>query len=149
MRSFVLLACVALLSACGTSGVVNVETLTKPIPAGQSRLIVSRDNSLLYLAGAADVSLNGRKIASLARGGSVIEDIPAGPHIISVNAPTTFGNYTAPFEAKSGKTYSFEVSPNSKKSMLPGMALGALGEAADAQNNKNTGYFQIILIDEQ
>lgn len=145
MRVFILCACLILLTACGTTGVSNLSTLNQPIPSGQSRLIVSRTNSLLYLAGAADVSLNGRKIASLGRGGSVVEDIPTGKHILSVNAPATFGNYTTTLEAKSGKTYNFEVSPNSNKSMMPGAAFGVLGEAMEAQANKNTGYFQIIL----
>jgi hypothetical protein len=145
MRTFILCACLILLTACGTTGVSNLSTLNQPIPSGQSRLIVSRNNSLLYLAGAADGSLNGRKIASLGRGGSVVEDIPSGKHVLSVNAPATFGNYTTTLEAKSGKTYSFEVSPNSKKSMMPGAVFGMLGEAMDAQANENTGYFQIVL----
>ncbi|MCD8563302.1 MAG: hypothetical protein LRY54_04570 [Alphaproteobacteria bacterium] len=67
MRKFVLLTFALLLSACGTSGVQNVELLNQPMPEKHSRLIVNRSNDLLYLAAAADVSVNGRKIASLAR----------------------------------------------------------------------------------
>lgn len=143
MKKLILLASSIILSACGTTGMANMSALSEPIPSGQSRIIVSRNNSLLYLAGAADISLDGKEIASLARGGSVVENIPIGKHTLSVNAPMTFGNYTSAFEAKPGKTYTFEISPNRNKSIAPGILLGAFGEAAEAQVSENTGYFQI------
>lgn len=145
MRKLILLACVVLLSGCGTTGVSNSALLDQPIPSKQARLVVSRTNSMLYFAGAADVSLNGRKIASLGRGSSTVENIQTGRNVLSVNAPTTFGNFTTTFEAKSGKTYTFEVAPNDNKSMMPGAVFGMLGEAVDAHVNDNTGYFQIVL----
>lgn len=145
MRKLILLTSLILLSACGTTGVSNSALLDQPIPSKQARLVVTRTNSMLYFAGAADVSLNGRKIVSLGRGGSTIENIQSGRNVLSVIAPGTFGNYTTTFEAKAGKIYTFEVAPNDNKSMMPGAVFGMLGEAVDAHANENTGYFQIVL----
>ena len=133
-------ACAALLSGCGTTGTINKELINQPIPAEHSRIIVQRDNSLLYFGGAANVSVDDVKIASLARGASVLKDIPAGRHHISVHAPTTVGSYGVGWEAVAGKTYHFDVSPNDEKSPAMGMALGVIGDAID-----NTGYFKIHL----
>ncbi len=146
MRKLILLVCVVLLSGCGTTGVSNSALLDQPIPPKQARLIVTRTNSMLYFAGAADVSLNGRKIASLGRGSSTVENIQTGRNVLSVNAPTTFGHFTTTFEAKSGKIYTFEVAPRSE-AMHVGAAFGMLGEAVNAHVNDNTGYFQIVLKD--
>ncbi len=139
MKKFILLSCLAFLSACGTQGTINAELATQKIPAKHSRLIITRDNSLLYMAGAADVSVDGQKIASLARGASVLKDVSAGKRTLSVHAPTTVGTYSAMFDLTAGKTYEFTVSPNDGKSMMPGVLLGSFGDSLD-----NTGYFKII-----
>lgn len=139
MKKLMLLAaCSALLAGCGSTGTVNAELVNKKIPPNQARIVVTRDNSLLYFAGATNVILDGQKIASLARGATVLKDIPAGMHQISVHAPTTFGTYGIGFEALAGKTYAFEVSPNDGKSMAPGILFGQIGDAID-----DTGYFKI------
>lgn len=139
MNKFILLASLALLSACGTQGTINAELATQKIPAKQSRIIVTRDTSLLYMGGAAEVSVDGALIASLARGASVLKDVPAGLRRLSVHAPMTVGAYTSTFDLAAGKTYEFEVSPNNEKSPAMGMAFGLLGDAID-----NTGYFKIV-----
>jgi hypothetical protein len=146
MRKFILLACIILLSGCGTQGVANLDLMNQPIPSDKARVIVTRDNSLLYMAAAATVSVNGSKIASLGRGGSVVYDIPDGRNLVSVTTPMAFGNFSNSFEAKAKKTYSFEVSPRSEALMV-GSAFGMLGDAVNASINENTGYFQIILKD--
>ncbi len=143
MKKSIALILTCALAACGTRGTINGDLLTKPIPAKESRLVIERDNSLLYLAGATNVALDGQRIASLARGAKVIHDVPAGKHFLTVDAPGTAGNYTASFETKAGKTYTFLIGPNESKSMLPGMMLGTIGESIDAQVKANTGYFQI------
>lgn len=139
MKKLLLMAaCSALLAGCGSTGTVNPELVNQKIPTNHSRIVVTRNNSMLYFAGAADVSVDGQKIASLARGATVLKDIPAGMHQISVHAPTTFGTYGIGFEALAGKTYAFEVSPNDGKSMAPGMLFGQIGDAID-----DTGYYKI------
>ncbi len=138
MKKFILLTSLALLSACGTQGTINAELAAQKIPAKHSRIVITRNNSLLYMAGAAEVSVDGAQIAKLGRGASVLKDVPAGLRRLSVHAPMTVGTYTAAFDLAAGKTYEFEVSPNDGKSMMPGVMLGAFGDALD-----NTGYFKI------
>lgn len=137
MKKYLLIA--LLLSGCGTTGVTNPELLNKPVLNNNARVIVQRDNSLMYMGAKADVLLNGTEIASLGRGGTVVKDIAIGHSYLSVKAPMTYGNYTTSFKAEGGQTYSFEISPNKAKSLLPGMAFGIAGEAVS-----NTGYFQIV-----
>lgn len=141
MKKLILFAaCSALLAGCGTHGTINEQLRNQEIAPNKSRIVVTRDNSLLYFAGATSVMVDGEKIASLARGATVLHDIPAGMHQISVHAPTTFGTYGIGFEALAGKTYEFGVSPNNGKSMAPGILFGQIGDAMD-----NTGYFKIEL----
>lgn len=139
MNKFTLISCVLVLTGCGTQGTINSALLEKPVSKKESRLIVTRDNSMLYLAGAADVALDGRSIASLARGATVVEDVAPGKHFLTVKAPGTIGDYTSSFETRAGKTYRFTVGPNEGKSMLPGALLGQIGETID-----NSGYFQVV-----
>ena len=146
MKRIILMASTLMLSACGTSGVTNAELLNQEIPKNYSRIIVTRDNSLRYMAGGADVSLNGEKIASLATKASVIKDTPSGKNTLMVRAPADFGDYSISFETKPHRTYRFVVSPNENKSLLPGMLFGAIGETVqsiNAHTSNNSGYFQI------
>ena len=146
MRQLILIATTLMLSACGTSGVTNADLLNQKIPKDHSRLVISRDTSLRYMAGGADISLNGVKIGSLATGASIIKDTPAGKNLLMVRAPADFGDYSITFDTKSGKTYHFLIAPNENKSMLPAMLFGALGDAVqsmDARTSNNSGYFQI------
>jgi ABC-type Fe3+-hydroxamate transport system substrate-binding protein len=144
MRNFILLAFVLLLSACGTTGPVNLSALNEPIPADKARIVVTRNSSLLYLAAAADVRSNGAKIASLGRGGSIVRDVPKGQNTLSVSTPTAFGQFTVNFNAKAGQTYNFEVSPRSG-ALITGSAWGMAGDAINASISEQSGYFQIDL----
>lgn len=142
MRIFLLFTCL-FLNACGTSGVTNSETLSDPIAKNEARLMISRTNDLLYMAAAAAVAVNGQKIASLGRGGSVVYDVPKGENTLVVKTFGAFGDYVETFDAKAGKTYHYEVSPRSD-AMWPSMAFGMIGDAVNAKNNENTGYFKIL-----
>ena len=132
----------ALLTACGTTEPVNLGKLNEPIPADKARIVVERNNSLLYLAGAVDVRSNGAKIASLGRGGSVINDIPKGKNVLSVSTPTATGQYVLNFDAKAGETYKFMVSPRSGN-IMGGYGMGMIGDAINASVSEQSGYFQI------
>ncbi len=135
---------VIFLTACGTTGPVNLSALNEPVPTGKARIVVTRNNSLLYIAGAADVRSNGTKIASLGRGGSVVHDIPKGQNTLSVSTPTAYGQYVVNFNAQSGQTYNFEVSPRSS-ALWTGAAWGVMGDAINASVSEQSGYFQIDL----
>jgi len=146
MKSFVLLACVLLLSACGTTGPLDLSKLDEPIPADKARIIVTRDSSLLYLAAGAEVRSNGAKIANLGRGGSVIHDIPKGNNVLSVSTMGSFGRFTVTFDAKPREVYEFVVSPRSG-ALVTGAAFGMIGDAINASVSEQSGYFQIGLKD--
>lgn len=144
MRKFILLALTLSLTACGTTSPVNLSKFSEPIPPGKARIIVSRDNSLLYLAAAVDVRSNGAKIASLGRGGSVVHDISKGQNTLSVSTPTAYGQYVVTFNAKAGQTYNFQASPRSG-ALATGSLWGMVGDAINASVSEQSGYFQIDL----
>lgn len=133
-----------LLTACGTTGPVNLTKLNEPVPADKARIVVERDNSLLYLAAAADVRANGLKIASLGRGGSVVHDVQKGQNTLSVSMPTAQGQYVVTFDAKPGETYEFVVSPRGSR-IMGAYGMGMLGDAINASVSEQSGYFQIDL----
>ncbi len=133
-----------LLTACGTTGPVNISALSEPIPTDKARIIVTRDSSLLYLAAAVDVRSNGAKIASLGRGGSVVHNIPKGQNTLSVSTPTAFGQFVVNFKASAGKTYNFEITPRSG-ALVSGSIGGMVGDAINANVSEQSGYFQINL----
>ena len=137
-----------LLTACGTTGPVNLSKLSEPIPADKARIVVERDNSLLYLAAAVDVRSNGAKIASLGRGGSVVHDIQKGKNTLSVSTPTAFGQFVISFDAKAGETYNFQVTPRGG-ALVTGSAWGMAGDAINASVSEQSGYFQISPKDTQ
>lgn len=137
-----------LLAACGTTGPVNLTKLNEPIPADKARIVVERDNSLLYLAAAVNVRSNGARIGSLGRGGSVVHDIQKGKNTLSVSTPTAQGQYVVAFDAKSGELYEFIVSPRGSN-IMGGYGMGMLGDAINASVSEQSGYFQINLKDSQ
>ena len=144
MKHILTLFAVLLLTACGTTNAVNLSKLNEPIPAAKARIVVERNTSLLYLAGAADVRANGIKIASLGRGGSVIQDVQKGKNTLSVSMPTAQGQYVVTFDAKAGETYEFVVSPRGSN-IMGGYGMGMLGDAINASVSEQSGYFQIGL----
>lgn len=135
-----------LLTACGSSGVLNMNLMGQPIPKDQARLMITRSNDLLYLAAGANVRINGHLEGALARGGTLIQDVPAGRTMLSVNATMDPGNYTINFEAKAGETYAMEVSPRSE-GFAGSATWGILGDAIHANLKDNTGYFKVVLKD--
>ena len=143
MLNFFLVFSMFALTACGTSGMTNSHRLSEPIAKNEARLMISRTTDLLYLAAAADVAVNGQKIASLGRGGSVVYDVPKGKNNIVVKTFGAFGQYSQIFDTEARKTYHFEISPNSS-AMWPSAAFGLIVDAINAQVNENTGYFKII-----
>ncbi len=142
MKNLAILAAIILLAACGTTTPLSLSQVNEPIPAGKARVVITRDTSLLYMAAAADVRLNGTKIASLGRGGSAVHDIAKGRNTLTVSTLGSFGQYTTTFDAAPQKSYEFLVSPR-KEAMGVGAAFGLIGDAVSASNNDQSGYFQI------
>ncbi len=144
MKTLILLSAILCLSACGTTGPINLTQLNEPIPADKARIIVTRNNSLLYLAAGAEVRLNGAKIANLGRGGSVIHDIPKGNNVLSTSTMGSFGRFTVTFDAKPRETYEFVISPRGS-ALVSGSLWGMAGDAINASVSEQSGYFKINL----
>lgn len=139
------LSSIALLSACGTTSTASPSELSAPIAPDTARVVVERDNSMLFFAAAVTVEANGKKIASLGRGGSVAHDIPAGKAEIEVSTPTAPGQFVVIFDAAAGETYHFVTSPKNDALVL-GSAFGIAGDAVRAQISDTSGYFQIEMV---
>lgn len=99
------------------------------------------------MAAGANVMVNGSKIANLGRGGGIVKDIQSGRNTLSAGTLGSFGKYSYTFDAETGKTYVFEVSPRSE-AMNTAM-FGALGDAVSAHVNENSGYFKVQLVEIQ
>ena len=142
MKHILTLFAVLLLTACGTTGAVKLSQLNEAMPKNKARIVVERDNSLLYLAAAVDVRSNGAKIASLGRGGSVVHDVSKGQNTLAVSTPTAFGQFVVNFNAKAGETYNFQVKPRGG-ALVTGSAWGIAGDAINASVSEQSGYFKI------
>lgn len=136
-----LVAMVAL-SACGTTSAVSQMDLSRPIAKDEARIVIERDSSLLYFAAGSTVKVNGQKIATLGRGGSVAHDVKAGHVVLEASTPTAPGQFIVRFDAKPRQTYEFEVSPKSDALVL-GSAFGLAGDAVNASISDTSGYFQL------
>lgn len=140
-----LLAVTLMLSACGTTKGLDMGQVTAPIGKGQARIVVERDNSLLYVGAGATIEINGAKVETLGLGGAVTKDVRAGQVAVSAQATASFGKFTVRFVAQPGKTYRFKVSPKSD-ALLLGSAFGIVGDAVNAQISDTSGYFQIEMV---
>lgn len=146
MQKLIFLASLILLSACGTTGPLNLSKLDEPVPAEKARIVVTRDSSLLYLAAAVEVRSNGAKIASLGRDGSIVHDIPKGQNTLSVSTPTAPGQFVVTFKAEPKHVYNFEITPRASN-IMGAYGFGLLGDAIHASVSEQSGYFQIDLKD--
>ena len=132
------------LSACGSSGVVNLDLMSQPIPPKEARLVITRSSDPLYLGAGANVRINGIKEGTLTRGGTLIKNVPAGRTTLSADATSGPGNFVFTFDTTPGKTYNVEVSPR-RDSFGQSALWGLAGDAIQAQLKENTGYFQAEL----
>ncbi len=140
MKKLLSVLSILLLSACGTTDKLSTALLNSGIPAGESRIIVSRKSDMLYVGAAAHVSVNGEQFASLGSGGQAMTDVKAGHLTVSVDGTGSFRSYKSEIDAKAGKTYSFLVSPNPTVGTFLG---GTLGDAMTSSPEENAGFFKI------
>jgi hypothetical protein len=135
--------------AVSLSGCVSAPPL-KSIPTqnavgNQSRITIARSTDFLYLALDARVSVNGKVVAALPRGGSTYTDITPGAVTISVDHPTSPGTFTISFVTKPRGTYSVRVAPRDK-SFGVGAMFGVVGLALESSPD-NGGLFMVDLVD--
>jgi hypothetical protein len=139
------IACIAMasgvaMSGCGATTAENASIMDRALPKSQARLKIYREG-VLGAAVAANVSIDGREVASLGVGGSTIVDVPAGSRKIVVGGWSHPNEYTMTLPAKSGTLYTLEISVRSE-AMVAGM-FGIVGSMVEAAANENGGTFQI------
>lgn len=111
------------------------------VPAGKSRLVLSRPSGMLYMAVPASVKVNGNKVADLYGGNSHTLDIAPGKVSIMVDSWNYPGSWTDELAAAAGVTYEIEVGPR-EDGVGTAVMFGAIGGAIEAQNNPKSGLFQ-------
>jgi hypothetical protein len=118
---------------------------------GMAMLTVSRPVAMYGLAVNAEVTLNGAHFASLGSSETYSASVPPGPAVLTVSCWCSPGSYTVKFDAETGKTYAFAVSPRGEQ-FAAGMAgavvgggFGSLvGVGMDTSaNGEQSGTFQI------
>lgn len=140
------IALAGLLSGCGSTGTMNAELATRPVPPNKARLTITRTEEMLAMAVPARIEINGKKVADIGNGASTIIDIAPGTSVISVSGWSYPGTFSVKLAAKPGQRYAVEVATRSA-SILPGVALGPVGGMIDASINENAGLFRLRLVD--
>ncbi len=133
------------LAACGNTSAENAELAKAPLNGGNARIKIYRTQEYIAAAGSARVKLNGKQIADMGIGGSIIRDVPAGSHQIIVDHWGHPNVYAITLKAKPGTLYTLEVSPRTDAA-LAGM-FGLVGSLVEASVNENGGTFQIRVVD--
>jgi hypothetical protein len=145
-RRSAIFAAIAAAALLVTSGIaVAQENKKTPIPAGKARLVFNRVGTVLFVASAAIVRVNGQEVASVWANNSAVVDIAPGNTAVSVSAWAAPGDFVVNLKAKPGATYNFEISPRIERVNLFGI-VGAVGQYIDANTKKNTGHFSIRLV---
>lgn len=141
MKKIILTIVVLLLAGCA-SGPAPRGVPINDIAQGQSRVLITRDNSFLYLALDTEIFVNGELIAALPKGGSTYHDLPPGRVTVKVSHPQTPGAYSVSFNLKNKQTAIVEVAPRSD-SFAPFIFAGMIGSTIDASVNEQSGLFMI------
>lgn len=143
---FLVLFASALATGCGTTSQENESLASRPLKGAQARLKIIRTSDLVASVPSARVRVDGREVAQLGVGGSIVLDVPAGSRKIVVDA---FGHpnvYSITLKAKPGMLYTMEVSPRAEAAVA-GVMFGFIGMMVEAAANENGGTFQIRIVD--
>lgn len=130
------------LVGCASVGPAITADQDQPLSQGSSRIVVKRNDAMMYMALSARVQINGEKLQSLSRDDSVVKDIKAGKVTVYVDTASSPGGYSFSFNAEPDHIYNLEVSPRGD-SFLPGATLGLAGLFVDSSVNEQSGLFQI------
>lgn len=109
-----------------------------------SKIVITREDALLYLGVSANIKLNGKKVGSLAKGSTEIFFAPEGRNFISITGTGSPGESTLSFNTKKGETYSLLISPRGGNTLVGGILGGALYMAIEADGTSG-GLFSLKL----
>lgn len=126
------LALAAMLAACAATGPRYGETAagSASVPEEVSRLAVYRTEAHHQYAGAAaDVKLDGTTLGSCDHGGFATFDVPAGIHVLGIDAASTIGKCEITIDVSGGNRYYYEISPRVEHyvASMPGLVISAFG----------------------
>ncbi len=138
----VVVAASVLASGCGTTAGESTPQAGTKLHGPKAQLKIYRTQEFITSGVAADIRVDGRKIASLGIGGSILLDVPAGSRKIVVDGWGHPNSYSMTLHAKAGMSYVLEVSPRSEP-VAAGILFGLVGAVVEAVVNENDGPFQI------
>ncbi|MDX2264530.1 MAG: hypothetical protein NW215_06135 [Hyphomicrobiales bacterium] len=133
-------------AACGNTSAENAELAKQPLAGGSARIKIYRTEDLIAAGGGARIKLNGKQIADMGIGGSLLKDVPAGSHQIVVDHWGHPNVYAITLKAKPGMFYTLEVSPRVEAAIAGGL-FGLAGGLVEAAVNENGGPYQIKVVD--
>ncbi len=142
----VVLAACLLAGGCGTTSDETASVANKPLRGAHARLKIYRTNELLAAVPSARVKVDGREVAQLGVGGSVMVDVPAGSRQVVVDGFGAITAYTLTVNASAGKLYVLEISPRAEP-VVAGIVFGLVGQMVEAASNPNGGTFQVRLVE--
>lgn len=142
----VLVVCISL-GACAATGPKynEVAPTFQNVQANKVRMILLREQQLLYMALDARVEINGLNFVSLSNGAFTISDREPGQITLAVDNWSAPGKYRVTLKLEPGKEYYFDVSPRAE-SYSATLLGGYVGLGIDAQINENSGLFKIVPI---
>ena len=146
-RKFLTFAAFILLVGCATGERTLPAVLPdSPVPQGMARVSVTRSGDLLYLALAANVTVNDQRAGSLYRGQSTAAEVPAGVTTVTATGFGAPGRFVLRFPTVSGGRYDLLAAPRGD-SLGPALAFGLIGSMLDAAANpEQGGAFNLTIV---
>jgi hypothetical protein len=154
------------LCGCAASGPSFVEESERmiPVPEGLARIVFFRtEDSTLYIARNARITLDGERIGATAYGGFHYHDVSQGSHRLQADMWDVPGGCELILEAASGQTYYFQVDPRDESFLafaagdlvasmvtdgeLFSLALGLGVSAAESYGRECGGAFKLYPVD--
>jgi hypothetical protein len=150
--AYVVLLCVLVaLTACGTA-TVETQSLAQDTrqvrDTRQARLTFVREASLMYVAGAPTVRLNGQDVGRPASGSSFFVDRPPGRYDVNLEAPLVPGRFAASFNIKTAGNYYFKVVPRTEYFPIL-WEKTQIALALEAKIHEGSGAYALMPLSEQ
>ena len=119
--------------------VISTSTIT--------RLIVYREDDLLFAAGSARVKIESKDLGYCDNAGFNRFEVNPGDHVLSVDTKMSPGECDIKFRGQPGEELFFKIEPRSE-AFFASAALGLIGTAADTMTNQCSGSWWIHSVEE-
>ena len=139
----ILCVTLASLAACATA---TLEAQNQTQDPRQARIYFLRESSLLYVAGAPTVRVNGQEVGRVGSGSYFFVDRPPGQYAVTLDTPLVPGRFAATVNVKAAGTYYLKVAPRAEHWFI-GAAAGVVGQVLEASIQENSGAYSITAMD--